>query len=291
MYRAIRFPQNPIIHSLMDDQIGNNINGPSLIRVPEWIPSPLGKYYLYFAHHRGTYIRMAYADHLQGPWTIHKGGVLNVQETCCGFHIASPDIHLCHTTQQIIMYFHGDTAQGQRTFRAISRDGIYFKASSEVLGPFYFRVFPHEGAWYAIAKTPSASGGGFLLRSCDGIQPFEQGPEVIPRQRHVALLKKENELQIFCSRVEDCPERILVATMSLGGDWKNWKPSEPQEILRPEMEYEGGHLPQRPSLRGAIHGPVCELRDPAVFQENERIYLMYTGAGESSICGAELIAL
>ena len=31
----------------------SNINGPSLVRVPEWVEDPLGKYYLYFAHHRG----------------------------------------------------------------------------------------------------------------------------------------------------------------------------------------------------------------------------------------------
>ena len=30
-----------------------NINGPSLIKVPHWMENPLGKYYLYFAHHKG----------------------------------------------------------------------------------------------------------------------------------------------------------------------------------------------------------------------------------------------
>ena len=43
----------------------SNINGPSLVRVPEWVENPLGKYYLYFAHHRGAYIRLAYADALK----------------------------------------------------------------------------------------------------------------------------------------------------------------------------------------------------------------------------------
>ncbi|TGP23371.1 hypothetical protein, partial [Mesorhizobium sp. M1D.F.Ca.ET.234.01.1.1] len=41
---------------------GANINGPSLIRVPDWLPGRLGAYYLYFAHHTGTYIRLAFAD-------------------------------------------------------------------------------------------------------------------------------------------------------------------------------------------------------------------------------------
>ena len=26
---------------------------------------------MYFAHHQGTYIRLAYADRLEEPWTVH----------------------------------------------------------------------------------------------------------------------------------------------------------------------------------------------------------------------------
>ena len=47
-----------------------NINGPTLIKVPEWVENPLGRYYLYFAHHKGKYLRLAYADHLTGPWQV-----------------------------------------------------------------------------------------------------------------------------------------------------------------------------------------------------------------------------
>src|SRR5207253_325786 len=52
-----RFTTNPIIRPGLDDRMGDNINGPSLIRVPDWIEKPLGRYYLYFAHHDGDYIR------------------------------------------------------------------------------------------------------------------------------------------------------------------------------------------------------------------------------------------
>jgi hypothetical protein len=61
-----RFATNPIIRPHMDDRMGDNINGPSLIRVPDWIKAPLGRYYLYFAHHDGQYIRLAYSHELQG---------------------------------------------------------------------------------------------------------------------------------------------------------------------------------------------------------------------------------
>ena len=67
MPAAERLFGGPIIRPHMDGRMGGNINGPSLIRVPDWIERPLGAYYLYFAHHKGEYIRLAYADRLEGP--------------------------------------------------------------------------------------------------------------------------------------------------------------------------------------------------------------------------------
>ncbi|MFT5472595.1 MAG: hypothetical protein ACI9OU_000689 [Candidatus Promineifilaceae bacterium] len=178
MYRAIRFPENPIVHSGLGEQIGANINGPSLIRVPDWVSNPRGRYCLYFAHHLGTFSRMAYADTLNGPWKIHGGGVLQLADPCCRHHVASPDVHVCTEHRSFRMYFRGVTDDGQRSFLATSPDGLRFHALSEVLGPFCFRTFQHDGAWFAIAKTTDAPGGGVLLRSPDGIQPFEQGPDI-----------------------------------------------------------------------------------------------------------------
>lgn len=111
---------------------------------------------------------------------------------------------------------------------------------------------------------------------------------MLPNQRHVAVLKKGNVLHIFFSRGGDCPERILVSTMLLHSNWKAWRPSEPVELLRSETEEEGVHLPIRPSRFGSIHEPVHELRDPAIYEEGDKLYLLYTGAGEANICGAEL---
>jgi hypothetical protein len=72
--RVARFASNPIVRPHMDGRMGDNVNGPSLIRVPDWVRNPLGRYYLYFAHHQGTFIRLAYADDLSGPWRIHAAG-------------------------------------------------------------------------------------------------------------------------------------------------------------------------------------------------------------------------
>ncbi len=39
-----RLPGNPIIRPDMDARMGGNINGPSLIRAPDWLENPLGRY-------------------------------------------------------------------------------------------------------------------------------------------------------------------------------------------------------------------------------------------------------
>src|SRR5438874_4243800 len=87
-----RFAENPIIRPNMDARMGDNVNGPSLIRVPEWVERRLGSYYLYFAHHRGRYIRLAYADRLEGPWQTYQPGVLDLADSYFEHHIASPDV-------------------------------------------------------------------------------------------------------------------------------------------------------------------------------------------------------
>ena len=124
--RIERLVDSPIIRPAMDGTMGSNIAGPSLIRVPDWIDSPLGRYYLYFADHRGTYIRMAYADALTGPWTTYEPGTLQLDQshfptTCppCApaqayVHIASPDVHVVEERREIVMYVHGrDVGRGR----------------------------------------------------------------------------------------------------------------------------------------------------------------------------------
>ena len=61
-----------------------------MIRVPDWIEDRLGTYYLYFADHKGSYIRLAYADHLTGPWCVHPPGSLLLAQS--GFPTSSPAV-------------------------------------------------------------------------------------------------------------------------------------------------------------------------------------------------------
>ncbi len=285
--RARRCDANPLIDFKTSASLGDNINGPSVIRVPSWIEKPLGKYYMYFAHHRGKYIRLAYADALQGPWRIHEPGVLNLNQAK-GFsgHIASPDVHVDAEKQEISMYFHGVAKGGQKTGVATSQDGLAWVASDTLLGEYYFRVFRWKDAFYAIAKAGN-SGWGSLYRSPDGLVPFEKRGNFIRNMRHASVMIKGNQLLVFYSRVRDAPERIVVATVTLTDDWMNWKASEPIDVIRPEKDYEGMAYPNKPSNYGsATH--VRQLRDPYIFQENGRTYLFYSIAGEMGIAMAEL---
>ena len=76
-----RLGDGPIIAPGIHPSIGENIQGPSLIKVPDWVENPLGKYYLYFADHKGLYIRLAYADALLGPWQIFEPGSLHIEDS------------------------------------------------------------------------------------------------------------------------------------------------------------------------------------------------------------------
>src|SRR5262245_8493066 len=78
---ATRVSQNPLIAVDASTSLGGNVNGPTVIRVPDWISEPVGRYYMYFANHMGAFIRLAYADSITGPWKIYEPGVLHVRDT------------------------------------------------------------------------------------------------------------------------------------------------------------------------------------------------------------------
>jgi hypothetical protein len=93
---------------------------------------------------------------------------------------------------------------------------------------------------------------------------------------------------VFYSRIGDTPERILVSTVALTDDWTKWQASEPQTVLAPQESYEGADLPLAPSRSGPAPGRVRQLRDPGIFQESGKTWLLYSVAGESGIGIAEL---
>jgi hypothetical protein len=315
--RVQRLLDRPVITPESDPSLGPNIQGPSLIRVPDWVSGRLGKYYLYFADHKGRYIRLAYADNVLGPWKIHVPGSLQLEGSylltkppsgpvealeklratpkpanlshdlfteATTPHIASPDVHVDEANRRIVMYYHGlNGLQEQVTRAATSADGIHFVARSEILGQTYFRTFPHQGSMYAMAMP------GQFYRSKEALSGFERGPLLFnANMRHAALLKRGNTLFVFWTQVGDAPESILLSTVDLSDEWTKWSETRPVEVLRPDLAWEGADAPLSPSLRSTAYGHVNQLRDPAVFEEDGRVYLLYAVAGESGIAIAEV---
>jgi hypothetical protein len=293
--RVVRLPGNPILTPQSSPTVGNNLNGPSLIRVPDWIDKPLGHYYLYFAHHQGKFIRLAYANRVEGPWTVYAPGTLQLSDAShCHDHIASPDVHVDEQKRQIRMYFHcpaeGSTRDIgiQKTFVALSSDGLHFSPISAPLGDPYFRVFRWQDYYYALARA------GVLLRSHDGLTPFETGPTLFNKDpklvlRHAAVDVQGSRLAVYYSRIGDRPERILLSYISLVPDWRSWKASPAVTVISPETSEEGIELPLEVSKIGEAEGRVRELRDPAIFHDGGRIYLLYSIAGESGLSVAEIV--
>ena len=315
--RVERLVEAPIIMPGLHSSIGENIQGPSLIRVPDWVEGRLGAYYLYFADHKGAYIRLAYADDLLGPWRVHPGGSLQIegsyflteppevapdeaarlraQPTPLGHsafveattpHIASPDLHVDEVNRRIVMYFHGlDGLRRQVSRVATSSDGIHFEARPEPLGRTYMRVFQHDGYTYVMSMP------GQFYRSRDPLGGFESGPRLFnPNMRHSGLLKRGDTLFVFWTQVGEVPESIKVSTIDLSGDWTTWSETSGVEVLRPEFDCEAADAPLVPSVRSTAYGHVNQLRDPAIYEDaaSGRIFLLYAVAGESGIAIAEV---
>ena len=315
--KSTRLLNAPIIYPHMDARMGGNINNPSIIRVPDWVENPLGRYYLYFSDHTGHYIRMAYADDVLGPWKMYVPGVMDLADSmfepvdlpepllserpawaasldggCLYAHIASPDVHVDDENRQFRMYYHGLLANGdQQTRISYSPDGVVFTAHSPLLGPPYFRAFLYDNWVYVVSWS------GVFLRSRSWDGPFEAGPTLPDVKmagksnrliRHAEVHVRDSVLHIFFTCIGDCPERIFHSSVVLSADWKTWKASAPTLVMAPEQKWEGADLALMRSEIGAAHNRQRALRDPCVFADGDKTYLLYCGAAESAIGVAAL---
>ena len=93
---------------------------------------------------------------------------------------------------------------------------------------------------------------------------------------------------MFWTQVGDAPEHIKLSTIDLSGDWMTWSETPGVEVLRPEHDWEGADAPLEPSVRSTAYGHVNQLRDPAIYEEDGRVFLLYAVAGESGIALAEV---
>jgi hypothetical protein len=320
--RATRLAQNPLVTVDTSPSLGGNVNGPTVIRVPDWIERPLGRYYMYFANHLGGFIRLAYADDVTGPWRVHEPGVLQVRDTAffrpqpdpkealADFytHVASPELLIDPGRKRLVMWVHGWYTDGERwpsdpvkarawaaakgygqfTQPAESVDGLHFEVRSSLTKQSYLRVFKYGGYFYGVSRL------GQLARSADPLAGFTPGPNPFhdspyaSRVRHVALLLRGSRLHVFFTAIGDAPERVLLSTIDLTADWAAWRATPAVEVLRPETGYECGDLALAASQAGDVEGRVRQIRDPFVFEEGGRTLLFYSTCGEQGIAAAEI---
>lgn len=224
---------------------GENINGPSVLRVPDWVArpdraDPAANYYLYFAHHKGDYMRMAWAEAVEGPWHLYhvgKGvavgarGVLDLGEGDALVldndlkvfeHIASPDVHLDEANHRFVMYFHGPTkhkgkTMGQMTFAATSSQGLDFRENvvPVMLGRSYFRVFAHGAQLYAFSNN------GELYRAPAARAPDAEEPSTPPKSydfsKALWIKRPDNAFQTHLQQA-GIKERLRHSTVHLIGE-------------------------------------------------------------------------
>jgi len=323
--KVARFKQNPLITPRTSRSLGTNVNGPTVIRVPDWVQRPLGRYYMYFGNHMGEFIRLAYADDLAGPWKIHEPGVLQVRDTAMFrpgpdpketledfyTHIASPEILIDRGQRRLVMWFHGWWTKGERwpadpaaarawaqkngysqfTQAAMSTDGLQFDVEPAITRTPYLRVFQHDGYYYGVSRL------GRLSRSKDPLASFELGPNPFRdgpyagRIRHVALMLRGSRLYVFFTAIGDTPERVMLSTIDLAGEWTTWRASAAIDVIQPETAYECTNLFNQPSEAGDIAIPVRQIRDPFLFEEGGRAYLFYSICGEQGIAAGEITGM
>lgn len=320
--RVTRFATNPLVSVKSSSTLGANVNGPTVIRVPSWVEKPLGRYYMYFANHRGDFVRLAYADAVTGPWRIHEPGVWHVRDSALyrpqpdsarfgGFntHFASPEVLIDAANRRMVLWAHGwwtngeqwptepkaaqqwanEKGYGQFSQSAVSSDGLHFTAQPAITKESYLRVFRRGGTLYGMSRL------GVLLRAADPLASFTVGPNAFRdteygsnRVRHVALVPRADRLYVFFTVIGDAPERLLMSTTDMTREWTDWRVGAPVDVMRPETDYECGKLPVAPSAVGDIFEPARQIRDPHVLEDGGHTYLFYAICGEQGVAGAEL---
>lgn len=128
--------ENRIVLSYKDLKYNpcNDVIFPSVIKVPEHIEKPLGKYYMYYAPHSNPGgICLAYSNDLNGEWIEYTENPIITNKWSDKYdveHVSSPHVIYIEEKKQFFLYFHGDNEQ---TRYAYSSNGIAFDYGGIVL--------------------------------------------------------------------------------------------------------------------------------------------------------------
>jgi len=296
-----RMSGNPmLVHEMYSSERSeSSIMSGCLIKVPTWVSNPLGKYYLYSAaHHARDHLDLAYADDINGPWTVYDPGVLPIEETCDHGelnHISAPDVHVLEDQKRFVMFFHGDTeCFGHQGGIALSDDGITWRSAGyDIRIPAYFVVKRAiDGKYYGVGKKNEIFRSDSLITSRGSskysdkygvIYQIPEDPiEGMMYPRHSGLRLVEDTMYVLYTNKRDTLEHVKVVRIVnfTDPDTTHWIVSEGQSLLRPEYEWEGAELPTTGS---PLPGLKNQLRDPKVYTIDNQDYLCYSLGEENGI--------
>jgi len=304
------------LHLFGLDKAEVSFTSPCLVRVADHLPpgTSLGTYYLYFSHHKGGHIRMAFADQIDGPYKEYLPGdgvfrlpkdfTYTVDDASASSvfpiprsvsapppgpdgadhlsdHVASPNVFWDHATGRFVMYFHTvpqAREDSQVTYAATSADGLNWEFHPEVLGSAYFASFRWRGGYYALTTR------GPIFRSLDAISGFEAGPtpsDDIGAYRHFGVWVVGDCLWVFYSRWRVDPETIYVTTIDLSMPFEDWKFTTAVEEPKRALVLD--------PLDGFADYDGRKVLDPFIFEdEYGQLYLLYSADDEKAIAMAKL---
>lgn len=288
-----------ITKKMLGETAGRFTNGPTVIKVPDWVEESLGAYYMYFADHHGKGIRLAYSDSLNGPWTVSPNPVLRLNKTLAiRSHIASPDVYIDHDSRTIYMTVHGEPISSlydsQVSVLAESEDGIDFAQDPSYAGSIwanfaYARILKIDDTFVRVNPRKHQ-----VSRSNSVTGPFSEPVEYsLPENRehrHASVLLDGSTIVMYYTRLRDAPERIYRATIDASQPWGQWALADEQCVRRPERSWEGAQFPVALSKPGPANS-ANQLRDPFIYDDGTDRALFYSYAGESGIAMATLRAL
>ena len=276
----------------------DNINGPTVVeyRVPIFSNSKF--YLMYFGHHKGKYIRVAWSFSPTGPFKrvplARPLLIWNVFGERKG-HVASPEVQKFGSKTYLFSHSPSRYFEPGKQITYMSRLwlGIFCSRAKPIALPPYARFFSFNGSVHAITN-----GADVIKFDPDSLEvssiSVDKSPLLVPdlmdsvkRVRHAQIVESMGLALCFFTRVGDAPERILVSKLeSKSSDGAKF--SVPIELLRPTEDYEGTGQKIEPSKNGISRQSENALRDPFVAKFGNQHFLYYSTEGEKGIACAKL---
>lgn len=284
------------------DWIGENINGPTVVRLHGSFKKKIGfKFLLLFAHHEGEFIRLLGSNSIIDRWRLIPEKLLDLKRNFeFHDHVASPDAHYLKKKNELIIFFHSRElgSRDQKTYIASFRDSLSVSPSIYSTNlPFYARIFLIKGVAYALTK------GGNLFEAADMnlrnwtplINIFTgQGSldDIYQNQygsvRHLCVVKHKNTHLVFYTIIGDSPEKIWASRLIVDQTKGFYSAIGKTLILLPSENYEGSQIDLKNSKSGPSLFPENAVRDPFVYKSRRNYFLFYSIKGEFGIALASL---